>query len=356
MMEVIYFTGFSNIGANVFQNLSIEDILSCRLVCHSWKSILDDPIFWLKKLKTKGFKKVQIWLEIIQKSNQFNINQENVASCLRNLFIIASRYHEENEFSKSDFFDLEIPPLFITFLPEHPDLQIMRLIAILDKDFTRPLFVLPEFAVFYKKRLRLFPRGTQFPLHEAISFKLSIDIIKFIASNMADPMKNVTKFKTTPLHTAVRSENVEAVKFLTGLVEDINILDDDFLTPLDLALKYHYYGRQIEIIEHLLYCHKGTITLEVFLKAYKLALGMVYNNENIEQAKQVIRLLSYDNLKVLDESGNSITNATITIASSKVDKFPAEFIPNLYKEICGVDCMKLSENPSTDWKFDIFFK
>ena len=148
MMEVIYFTGLSQIGAKVFQNLSIEDSLSCRLVCPSWRSILDDPIFWLKKLKTKGFKNFPIWLEIIQKSNQFNINQENVASCLRNLFIIASRYHEENEFSKSDFFDLEIPPLFITFLPEHPDLRIMRLIAILDKDFTRPLFVLPEFAVF----------------------------------------------------------------------------------------------------------------------------------------------------------------------------------------------------------------
>ena len=89
-----------------------------------------------------------------------------------------------------------------------------------------------------------------------------------IASNIVDPMKNVDKFKRTPLHTAVRSVNVEAVKFLTGLVEDINILDDDFETPLDLALKYHMLDRQIEIIEHLLSGHKSTITLEAFMKAW----------------------------------------------------------------------------------------
>ena len=335
-MEVIYFTGFSNIGAKVFQNLPTEDILKCRLICHSWKSILDDPIFWLKKLKTKGFKNFQIWLKIIQKSSQFNVNQENVTPCLRNLFTTASRYHEKNPFTESNFFDMDIPPLFITFLPEHPDLQIMKLIAILDKDFTRPLFVPPKFAFFNQDRLQLVPRRTKFPLHEAISFNFNIEIIKFISSNMVDPMKNVDKFKRTPLHTAVRIGNAEAVKYLTGLVEDINILDGDLATPLDLALKYHLYYRQIEIIENLLYCHKSTITLESFLNGWNLALGMVYKNENNEHAKEVIRLLAskHDDLKVLDEeAGNIITCPNIP--KSRFDKFPAEFTSHIFKDIFG---------------------
>ena len=48
------FSGIPFVGQKVFQALPDEYLKICRLVCKSWKGLIDDPTFWLKKLNANG--------------------------------------------------------------------------------------------------------------------------------------------------------------------------------------------------------------------------------------------------------------------------------------------------------------
>ena len=66
MKQVVIFSGIPFIGQKIFQVLPDEDLKRCRLVCKSWKGLIDDPTFWLKKLNTNGQTKEvhQEWLTV----------------------------------------------------------------------------------------------------------------------------------------------------------------------------------------------------------------------------------------------------------------------------------------------------
>ena len=50
-MEVITSnSGLHHISEDIFQFLDINSLMNCRLVKSSWKDVLDQPIFWLKKI------------------------------------------------------------------------------------------------------------------------------------------------------------------------------------------------------------------------------------------------------------------------------------------------------------------
>ena len=40
--------GLSHIGRNIFEQLNLNELESCKRVCKSWKIILENPRFWLK--------------------------------------------------------------------------------------------------------------------------------------------------------------------------------------------------------------------------------------------------------------------------------------------------------------------
>ena len=46
--------GLRHIGTTIFKNLDHKSLLACRLVSRSWKGMVDDPKFWLKKCDEIG--------------------------------------------------------------------------------------------------------------------------------------------------------------------------------------------------------------------------------------------------------------------------------------------------------------
>ena len=74
MNHIIDNPGFHHILENTFLRLDLKDLLKCQLINKSVKGILDNPMFWIKKLAQKGFsKKNQAdWIRGIQiiKKNQ----------------------------------------------------------------------------------------------------------------------------------------------------------------------------------------------------------------------------------------------------------------------------------------------
>ena len=72
--DIIDNPGFHHILENAFLRLDLKDLLKCQLINVSVKGILNNPIFWIRKLAQKGFsKKNQAdWIKGIQiiKNNQ----------------------------------------------------------------------------------------------------------------------------------------------------------------------------------------------------------------------------------------------------------------------------------------------
>ena len=60
------------ISERIFNYLENDDLINCRLVCKTWKSALDEPMFWLIKLKSIGHSEESHnqWLELIQISTE----------------------------------------------------------------------------------------------------------------------------------------------------------------------------------------------------------------------------------------------------------------------------------------------
>ena len=79
---------FDLVGSKIFYLLPIEDILKCRTVCRQFKSVLDDPYFWLKLLKIIGHPEQchKQWIDLIQKSNDIGIGKETFGNVLILLF------------------------------------------------------------------------------------------------------------------------------------------------------------------------------------------------------------------------------------------------------------------------------
>ena len=50
-MDKNIFQRFPKIGDQIMSQLDLPTLLNCTLVCKDWNSFLNDPYFWLKKLK-----------------------------------------------------------------------------------------------------------------------------------------------------------------------------------------------------------------------------------------------------------------------------------------------------------------
>ena len=54
-MEVITRnSGLDHISEDIFKLLDMNSLINCRLVKSSWKNVLDQPIFWLKKMNSEN--------------------------------------------------------------------------------------------------------------------------------------------------------------------------------------------------------------------------------------------------------------------------------------------------------------
>ena len=97
---------FRDISQKIFENLIVnEDLLHCRLVCKSWKSVIDDPIFWLRKLKNinQPLTAHQEWLVLIQKSKELGKYEYSLTLCImRKYFNLLLPDIEEKRFLGDD--------------------------------------------------------------------------------------------------------------------------------------------------------------------------------------------------------------------------------------------------------------
>ena len=116
MNQKIKFENHPEIGEKIFSYLDLQTLIKCQFVCHDWKNVLENPYFWLKKLKDIGhpYEIDTAWKNLIDKSSEIGIPKSVFTKCLKMKyrdFIIAQ--DSTNEFQRISSIDYcKCPPLY----------------------------------------------------------------------------------------------------------------------------------------------------------------------------------------------------------------------------------------------------
>ena len=205
MKSFITNPGFEHLGQNILMHLNKKTSLAVRLVNHSTKDFVDNPIFWLKKLNYKNSGSLELhiaWSTLIQKIKENNLDlAQNVA-------------------------------LNLIKLIDSDDLNADEDIR-LDHDGYRYFFPLNVFSLF-----------GDFPL------------VKFIIeNNMVDCLSRNCELQfskeLTPIHLAAISGHTEIARALIGCVDNPNAPDNNGMTPIHWAATIGHH----DIVKALIECN-----------------------------------------------------------------------------------------------------
>ena len=87
--DIIGNPGLSHIPQGILSCLDYESKLALRQVCQSWKTHVDDPHFWIKKLESNG-QSVELhnsWTDLVGKISKGSSLKQKVISCLMKWYI-----------------------------------------------------------------------------------------------------------------------------------------------------------------------------------------------------------------------------------------------------------------------------
>ena len=239
------FEGIQHVGQKVFSFLSAEDLLKCRLVCESWKIILENPIFWLQKLENIGQPKniSKKWLQLLEKAKESGISESKVA----NLMILKYHIFKKQCNKRLGFYyrvnvkyeiQIDFPPIYQALYSKPEDLEVLKLLMDIDKRS-------------FRLQKECSPNFWITPLVEAINMDANTEVIKCLASKMSNPFGEFNG--STVLHLAIRKCNVEVCKYFVEkapkyvFTKREDCPSDNNHTPLKLAFSME----NLEIIKCL---------------------------------------------------------------------------------------------------------
>ena len=211
MEHITHFQRFPDIGEKILHYLDLKTLKNCEQVCQSWKSIMDNPLFWLKKLKSLG-QPIQVteeWYRIIVidpedlilkkslavhlRNRNYRLTFGNCIYCRKTFELKAYQTHFiENHITNICFFcdeyfgskrafdkhvknhiSEEINEMPIMTAIRFESMEILRLLEQMDFDFDKQI------------------NGT-FPVFNALKWK-RFEALKFLNSKMKNPLADVKK-------------------------------------------------------------------------------------------------------------------------------------------------------------------
>ena len=166
--------GFSHVAQEIFSNLEHNEQLKCRLVCKSWKTHLDQPVFWIKKLNNLGQSKklFNSWTALLPRIEKGSFLEQETINCLR-------KSHKHNH-----------------VIMYHEGIDLIHIVAMFG----------------------------------------SIKLMKLIESYIDHDSK--TDKGWTPIHIAAINGQIDIVKYFASKVENLNAPIHDGRTTIHLAARY----------------------------------------------------------------------------------------------------------------------
>ena len=214
------FDRFPHIAEKIFIFMDVNYLQDLRSVCRSWQKIIDNPIFWLTKLKKIGQPAVitKKWKKIIAKAKESEMLDEKIFPALATRFY---SLNAEDDFLANHFWD-DLP--IITAL-KCGSLEIMDLlINKMDFDVSQKLI---------HHNIDDYP-NSDLPIFIAMRYENS-EIVKFILSKMKKPHRHIrSAYGESLLRIAIVSKSLDILKLLVDANSDNKLLNSE----LDFAIRY----------------------------------------------------------------------------------------------------------------------
>ena len=251
--------GFQHIAEDIFKILDKKILVDCRLVNKSWMTILNRPMFWLKKLKSEttpeSFKSWEILVHDIEEDQimedfaylMIKMSNLKIMSPLEIVVKLAKK--------KGNFLNL------ISFILEHvePESNIDVFVDVVVNTWCTFKHLTPiHLAAFYglyetAQKLTYFNYGSPIiatiegrtPIHCAAKSGY-LDIVKFLATFTNNP-NFPNNEGVTPIHIAAFSGHLETVEFLVGLTDTPLAVNNNGTTPIISAARKGH----LEIVKFL---------------------------------------------------------------------------------------------------------
>ena len=301
------FEGIQHIGEKIFNYLTTQDLLNCRLTSKSWKHILDNPIFWLKKLNTFGeYHTVEIhnkWLTLIKLAKQNEVPISKITYCLiikYCKFIIhpreiwSSRIQKikpsDSEWIEIQKFILGLPPIYQALHTKFPDIEVIKLVGESDETFIDTIECPRHYKLYYARFIlphRSEKKYLTNPLHESIKLGHDLEVLRYLMSKTENPMQALTE--GTPIDLAVKRDNLKLYKFFSEMVPK-----QDFNQEINYAVKCG----SVEIIKYLVsQTENPTLTYrKILIKQKPIYLAIRYNNLKLCQLFTEMSLIEVDKI------------------------------------------------------------
>ena len=253
--------GFQHISEDISKLLDKKSLMNCRLVNSSWKKILDEPKFWLKKFHSDSklerassisdYDVQRSWKMIAKECNDIDDDfyvpnhDEEKLTAWKNLNdeeklifwkILVQELGYDQEVSK------EFALLLMKMYQQYQILGFHPLEIVLKLENAKKYPELMKFILEHVNIRCVTILGGPFerisgasPIHVASFLGLTGTVAKLLKKYDSPDIK--TKFGGTPLYCATFNGHLETVKFLTGLTFTPNAPDNNGITPLQLAVK-----------------------------------------------------------------------------------------------------------------------
>ena len=206
MESIIQNPGLQLITETILFNLDFQALKKCQLLSKSFKEILDDPIFWLRKWRIKNGlseKNYDDWIKAIQLTKNTNV-EVNVKLYLEKVIKIAHVvdvpcFIDYGAVQKSSEFTFERAL-------DEKELGILQILASMKDNPNED---------------RVNRHGVGGSAISVAAIEGDLNIIKILASITKNP-NNIPS--CTPMHLAAYEGHIDILKFLVSFIGDLNSL------------------------------------------------------------------------------------------------------------------------------------
>ena len=249
--------GYHHITKKIFLLLDHETSITCRSICHSWKTIVDDPYYWINRCKSEGqpISLTNQWIDIVQELDENSPIEQKFVQCLIKWNL---KYCLWAHLELDGFLPLHVAS-------RYGCLQVVEYIALCTEN-VNPLWM---------------PNGCT-PIHLAAA-NGHTNVVKFLASKVNNP-NIVDDYGCTPLYYAAYAGKSKVVKFLASKVDDPNYFTD----PYEIAAKEQEF-EVMEILNSYINQWPDNFGLIVMELPISLIMKCIWTNWKKSTAKQFLK-------------------------------------------------------------------
>ena len=215
MENIIQNPGLQHITEMILLDLDFEDLQTCQPLSKSCQEIIENPMFWLRKLRAQrglSEKNYNDWAKAIQSARNTNM-ETNVKLYLQKV-IKNGHVVDFPCFIDADALENSTRFTFEKALKER-NLGVLQILASMERD--------PNHIVFYDDNITT--------IEDAASAG-HLNIVKILAPITIDPISSPCEEKFNPIHEAAYHGHVDIIKFLLSFTNDRIIPDNCGRTPI----------------------------------------------------------------------------------------------------------------------------